>query len=445
MPLPPRFLAAAALRASLLSAGLGAIPVALAAAPDSASKPEKPGAHADADAPKRPLPDLAKDPEFLNRCKAAAAYSARNEGEGVLIMLDGKVVFEEAQGDWPLSRPHPLASGTKSFSGIAAAFAIQDGLLQLDERASDTLTEWKSDPDKSRITVRQLLSLSAGLDPRQDGLEAFRTGKRSPVLDHAQDALTAPLVAKPGEKFIYGSASFYAFGELMKRKLHAADTGDEDVVEYLDRKLFSKIHIKPYFGKDPSGAPNLPGGCMLDARSWAAFGEFVRNQGKVGDEQLLRPDLLAQLFVPSTTNANYGLTWWLLSEQDENPEDAIRRDEIARRGRLGLTPAKSDKPADADGTTSTDAPRGRLRDRIRDRLRDAHRERAARGASELSREFGVNSIGVMAAGLGKQRLYILPDLQLTVVRFGKLRGQAPYEDRDFLRTLILGDSETPKE
>jgi len=51
----------------------------------------------------------------------------------------------------------------------------------------------------------------------------------------------------------------------------------------------------------------------------------------------------------------------------------------------------------------------------------------------------------MAAGLGKQRLYILPDLQLTVVRFGKLRGQAPYEDRDFLRTLILGDSETPKE
>ena len=35
-----------------------------------------------------------------------------------------------------------------------AMLAVQDGLLKLDELACDTLTEWKTDPRKSKITVQ---------------------------------------------------------------------------------------------------------------------------------------------------------------------------------------------------------------------------------------------------------------------------------------------------
>src|SRR5204862_4336450 len=49
--------------------------------------------------------------------------------------------------------------------GIAAMAAVEDGLLTLDEKVADTITEWKGDPRKGQITIRQLLTLSSGLDP----------------------------------------------------------------------------------------------------------------------------------------------------------------------------------------------------------------------------------------------------------------------------------------
>jgi hypothetical protein len=44
----------------------------------------------------------------------------------------------------------------------------------------------------------------------------------------------------------------------------------------------------------------------------------------------------------------------------------------------------------------------------------------------------------MAAGKGKQRLYILPEQKLTIVRFGPLEGSKGFDNREFLR-LLLGE------
>ena len=59
------------------------------------------------------------------------------------------------------------SSANKSFSGIAALAAVHDGLFRLDDPVSDTITEWRNDPRKSRITIRQLLSQTRGQDRRR--------------------------------------------------------------------------------------------------------------------------------------------------------------------------------------------------------------------------------------------------------------------------------------
>jgi len=41
---------------------------------------------------------------------------------------------------------------------------LYDGLFSLDEKASDTLTEWKEDKRKSQVTICQLLSFCSGID-----------------------------------------------------------------------------------------------------------------------------------------------------------------------------------------------------------------------------------------------------------------------------------------
>ena len=107
------------------------------------------------------LPNAAFAKVTPAQCDAAAAYSTAHRGLAVLVLEDGKPVCEKyATGD--ATTANELWSGTKSFVGIMAAAAVQDGLLTLDERAADTITEWKDDPRKSTITLRQLLTHTSG-------------------------------------------------------------------------------------------------------------------------------------------------------------------------------------------------------------------------------------------------------------------------------------------
>src|SRR5207245_3726454 len=89
-------------------------------------------------------------------CARAAKYSESQRGISMLVMQNGRTVFERyANGGLPDGK-WPIFSGTKSFWGIAALYAVHDGLTKLDYHAADQITEWKSDPRKSQITVRQL-------------------------------------------------------------------------------------------------------------------------------------------------------------------------------------------------------------------------------------------------------------------------------------------------
>ncbi|MFM7261055.1 MAG: serine hydrolase domain-containing protein [bacterium] len=360
-------------------------------------------------APKQPA--LAADDAFLARCRAAAEYSRKHDGEVLLVLLDGETVFEDTIPNFTVNTPHVLASGTKSFSGIAAAFAIEDGLLSLDEKVADTIHEWKLDPRKSQATVRQLLSLSSGLESLSNLIDNPGNARAAGISNRATASINAKLLAAPGERFIYGPSQFYVFGELMKRKFAARKTGDTDLVAYLNRKLFNPIGVNPRFFRDEAGNANLPGGCRMTARDWAVFGEFVRNGGVHDGKRLLGEATLAQLMQSYGPNKAYGLTWWLMREDEDaaDPESALAADMIADR-------------LEARGTSAA----GGLAERTR--------ERAQNNAPDAESAI----IGFMAAGKGKQRLYILPEQKLTIVRFGPLEGSRNFDNRQFLR-LLLGE------
>jgi CubicO group peptidase (beta-lactamase class C family) len=325
----------------------------------------------------------------------AADYSAGMGGRAVLVQHHGKIVFERYDNGWTAGLPHPLASGTKSFTGVMAMLAVQDGLLSLDEKACETLTEWKDHPQKSKITVRHLLTLSSGIDPGDanfagrggTNLLGFAAEMRRRRLGEQMEqpdnnflaALDLPMTGVPGRKFQYGPSHFYCFGELLQRKLKASDRPEKTTLDYLTRRLLEPVGIRAArIGKDRAGNPALPGGMLLTAREWIKFGQFVLDEGKVtradGEKEvLLNPDLLAECFKPSAANKLYGLTWWLRNVEPTR-----------RRASSGKMPAV-----------------------------------------------------YMAAGLGKQRLYVIPELDLTIVRFAEgVRGSGLFSDEKFLKLII---------
>ncbi|HUR58916.1 MAG TPA: serine hydrolase [Opitutaceae bacterium] len=238
--------------------------------------------------------DLPRDSRF----EAAAEFSRQHGGIAMLVQIDGRVVFEDYPNNGAVTRATELASGTKSFSGVLALCAVEDGLLSLDEKVSATINEWAEDPGRRDITIRQLLSLSSGIP---GGDSALKTGR---VPTYAE-AIAVQAVAAPGEKFSYGPQPFQVFGEVLRRKLAQRD---DTVMSYYERKIFRPLGIRPAsWRKDANGLPNIPSGAALTARDWAKFGEMVRLDGK----GVLPPGKIQECFRSTKANPGYGLTWWL--------------------------------------------------------------------------------------------------------------------------------------
>jgi CubicO group peptidase (beta-lactamase class C family) len=240
-------------------------------------------------------PAARAEPSPLPGCTAALEYSRAHDGVALLVLEDGEVRCASRD----VATPQELWSGTKSLVGLMAAAAVQDKLLSLDEPASDTLTEWKSDGQKDTITIRQLLAMTAG--------QASTVGRPAGYLD----SVKAPLTAAPGARFQYGPAPMQIIGEIMRRKLVAAGE-DGNPRHYIERRILSPIGVTiGDWRNGPDGAPLMPQGLVLAAAEWAKIGEFVRRGGIQGGKPLVDAATLAELFKGSEANPAYGLTWWL--------------------------------------------------------------------------------------------------------------------------------------
>jgi CubicO group peptidase (beta-lactamase class C family) len=310
------------------------------------------------------------------RYKLAAEYSENYRGLSVLVMKGDRVVFEQYANGHSADSPHMLASGTKSFAGVMAVAAVEDKLLKLDERVADTITEWKTDARKSKITISQLLHLISGIGGGTLGRPPEYAG-----------AIKAEALFEPGAKFQYGPAPFQIFGEVMRRKLLARK---ETPLDYLKRRVLDPIGLNvSFWQRGADGNAQLPSGAFLTAREWAKFGLFIKNGGKWNGKQLVPQKLLADCFVGSKVNPAYGLTFWL----------------------------------NAPGTGP---------------LGEDDEERPMRAVDKI----GVNGIYtkgprdlVMAAGAAGQRLYIIPSLDMVIVRQGRF---SRFDDAEFLARLLDG-------
>src|SRR5256885_11596043 len=78
-------------------------------------------------------------------CARAANYSENKRGFSILVMQNGKTVFEHYANGGGADMRCQIFSGTKSFLGITALCAVRDGLIKLDDRVADTINEWKND------------------------------------------------------------------------------------------------------------------------------------------------------------------------------------------------------------------------------------------------------------------------------------------------------------
>jgi CubicO group peptidase (beta-lactamase class C family) len=297
----------------------------------------------------------------------------------MLVIENGRTVFEHYANGGSASGRWPIFSGTKSFWGIAALAAVRDGLFKLDDPVSDTITEWKSDPRKSRITIRQLFN-------QTDGIEGASRLQRASIQDRNAMAIRLPALAEPGASFIYGPSHLQIFSELLRRKL-----GGRGTIAYFEEHVSDRLRIGHLnYKKDRRGNP-LPGtGFELTAREWARLGELLLGSGNYRGRQIVPANLLREAFAGSQANPSYGLTFWLNQQ----------------------------------------APSGREMDM--ERMLDLPWQNAQWTDACICKDAPADM--VVGLGSGYQRLFVIPSLKAIIVRQG---SNAKFSDAHFLR-LVLG-------
>jgi CubicO group peptidase (beta-lactamase class C family) len=312
-------------------------------------------------------------------CARAATYSESRRGASILVMQNGRTIFEHYANGGSASGRWPIFSGTKSFWGIAALAAVHDGLFRLDDPVSDTITEWNGDPRKSRITIRQLLS-------QTDGIEAASRLQRPSIRDRNTMAIRLPTIAEPASAFIYGPSHLQIFSELLRRKLKGHGT-----IAYFEGHVSDRLGLhRLKYKKDSLGNPLPATGFELTAREWARLGELVLGRGNYRGRQIVPAALLGEAFAGSQANPSYGLAFWLNQQAPNGREVDMERmiDLPWQNAQWTDVCICKDAPADM----------------------------------------------VVALGSGYQRLFIIPSLKAVIVRQG---SNAKFSDAHFLR-LVLG-------
>jgi CubicO group peptidase (beta-lactamase class C family) len=312
-------------------------------------------------------------------CARAAKYSESKRGVSMLVMQNGRTIFEHYANGGSADAKWPIFSGTKSFWGIAALVAVRDGLIRLDDHVADTITEWRSDPRKAQITIRQLLNFT-------DGIEPAPHLHRASIRDRNAVAIRLSILAEPGTVFTYGPSHLQIFSELFRRKLKGPGT-----FSYLDRHVLGPLGLSGIdYKKDARGNPLLATGFDLSARQWARLGELVLGHGNYHGRQVVPEALLRGAFSGSQVNPSYGLTFWLNrgapSAREIDIENMLARSWT--RESWGEICICRDAPPDM----------------------------------------------VVSLGSGYQRLFIIPSMNALIVRQG---SNAKFSDAKFLR-MVLG-------
>lgn len=216
--------------------------------------------------------------------------------QSLVILHEGRIVTEQYWMGATPETTRDLASCQKSVTSTLVGLARDRGLLQLDDPVSQYLPAgWTAaTADKeAAITIRQLLTMSSGLDER-----------------------TLRATAAPGTVWEYNTAAY----QKLRRVLEAA--ADTDINSLCSEWLFNPLQIdrptawaeRPGGDRTADAVGDRHWGLNLAARDMARFGLFAMHNGSWDGEQMTAPGWFAEAWASSPVKRDYGYLWWLLGK-----------------------------------------------------------------------------------------------------------------------------------
>jgi CubicO group peptidase (beta-lactamase class C family) len=245
-----------------------------------------------------------------------------------LIVRHGKLVYEryfagedQAWGT-PLGRvayqaglKHDLRSVTKSIASLLVGIAVDRGWIgDLDESVFSSFPEYADlrTPEKDRISLRHLLTMSAGLAwsemlPYSNPANSERRMIDAP--DPYRYVLEQPLARPPGWTYTYNGGLTALLGAVVQGR------SGRPIEALAQSELFDPLGIHDVeWVRWPNGTANVASGLRMRPRDLARIGQMVLGRGLWAGRRVVSAGWIEQSVAPQMNGESlffYGFQWWL--------------------------------------------------------------------------------------------------------------------------------------
>ena len=228
-----------------------------------------------------------------------------------MILRHGKVISEGWWDPYGSSTPHVMHSLSKLFTSSAIGFAVQEGLLSLDDKVISFFPE--ETPSKpgwqlNALRIRQLLTMDTG--HIQEPSWSFLASD-----NWVKTFLDSKFELSPGTHFVNNSAASHMLSAILQKE------SGQKMVDFLEPRLFKPLGIKkPYWESDPQGINKGGWGLHITTEDIAKLGQLYLQKGNWNGKQLLKKEWVDMATSRQVSNGSdpdndwnqgYGFQFWI--------------------------------------------------------------------------------------------------------------------------------------
>jgi CubicO group peptidase (beta-lactamase class C family) len=265
------------------------------------------------------------DPELI--CATGPGLAKRTEAvpHGVVVARNRVLVYERyftAMGyavPYDANTLHDIASITKGVVALLIGIALDRGWLSdLDAPIMSFFPEYVDlrSPERDRITLRHLLSMTSGLDWPERAISLDNAAnivhQGASAYDPYRFVLARPVETAPGTAWNYNSGGVWLLGPILRR------VSGKPIDEFADEALLGPLGIQEeLWDRFPNGDAITSGGLRLRPRDLAKLGQLVLNDGVWHGRQIVSAGWIKQMIAPQSPRGtwfsfarSYGYLWW---------------------------------------------------------------------------------------------------------------------------------------
>lgn len=247
------------------------------------------------------------------------AYLEKFGTVAFLVIQNDSVLYEEYRDGWTPETLSNIFSATKSIVGMLIGIAHDEGYItSLDDKVGKYLPEFKEGA-KDKITIRNLLTMSSGLNWDEAYSSLFSLTTQAYYGDQIRELVVGLEPAEePGKRFSYKSGDTQLLAFIVE-----AATG-RTVSDYAQEKLWKPMQAcnDALWNLDREGGDEKSYCCFnTTARDVAKFARLMLHQGNWEGRQLISEEYMQEATSPASYLENefgdgtldyYGFQIWIM-------------------------------------------------------------------------------------------------------------------------------------